>query len=187
MNSENIEFALNQIAEGVKKVNGQHEFTIKAIESLVEINQSLIKTVQQNQTKSSQIPILDTKELEYKLGLKIAELQGVVIGQPRVNHYSKSYFFYPEGETKKALIYTGLKYLSIFLSAIVLFLTIRFIVISIEDNSNNAKYRTAIQYIYSTGKSQTREYLEGIMNDIENDSIRAEFQEKIDKCPVKLK
>jgi hypothetical protein len=119
--------------------------------------------------------------------LKIAEIQGFLIAQPRKNYYSKSYFLYPEGEGKKALIYLGVKYLSILVTAIVLFFSIKFIVLSIERNSQNAKYRTAIQYIYVQGNANTREYIEKVVTDLQSDSIQVVYQEKINRCPAKLK
>lgn len=186
MNNENIEFALNQIIETSQKCINSDEYIIKAIESLAENLQDSLKTIQQINKPNTNVTF-DTKQLEQTVSAKFSEVVGALKSHTKEVHYSKSYFLYPEGQGGKALLYFAIKYMSIVVASIIFLFAVRFVSLKIEDNSNIVKHSIALQYIFANTSSGSREFIERIMNDLSNDSIKDEYLKTINKYPLKLK
>ena len=186
MNNENIEFALNHISEEVKKTNGTNEYIVKALEALADNIQTYYEESKKDVTPKSN-NIIDTRQIEYIINSKISEIFGFLKSQKKEVYINKSYFLYPEGKGKNALLFIAIKAISIVIAAVFLFLTVQYVSVKIEDNSENSKYRIVLQYLYAKSNSNSREYIETTIRNLANDSTKVVYLKSIDECPIKLK
>jgi hypothetical protein len=193
MKPENIELALNQILEAISKSKNGNDYVFKSFDAINDRLYELVnmlKTMEIANDKAraqAQTQTIDTRHIEAILNSKLSEIYGALNSQIKEYHFSKSYQLYPEGDGKKSLIYSCFKVMSYALAALFLFLSVRYISLKIEDNSNNAKYRIALQYIYIKSDSENKEYMDNLLSNLDNDTLKNEYLNSINKSYIKLK